>query len=312
MVSTPLSLSILLISTVPYCQAGSQSGSTEQRLPRSHWKRGQSSSSNSRNVPSEGYYDPRANGGLMLTKVPVTYPMGQGEPLNAIISGNSDAAVLKDQETQGGLRNYFLSLGFSGECLGQHSGEDQAADLGDGHGTKNETAVIRWNYGDPQLGSCKETVQGGNHFRYWVQDGPNTNSGAVFMAVSYEKPLNDGHDIIQNGYSLGRDWLVGNITNTTIPTANLTNGMNFSANSWSGGYEYQSDVRYITGLLDNTNDAINHNITVSGPGFNASDGFVAVIEVKLITKPPKSLAIITLPSLWQASIILGLLSLVLS
>lgn len=35
----------------------------------------------------------------------------------------------------------------------------------------NETAVIRWNYGDPQLGSCTETIEGGNHFRFWVQNG---------------------------------------------------------------------------------------------------------------------------------------------
>lgn len=73
---------------------------------------------------------------------------------------------------------------------------------------ENETAVIRWNYGDPKLGTCKETISGGNHFRYWVQNGPNTNrwltilfvnrtlllnsasnSGAVFMAASYEKPI---------------------------------------------------------------------------------------------------------------------------
>lgn len=26
------------------------------------------------------------------------------------------------------------ALGFAGECLGQHSGSDQQADLGDGHG----------------------------------------------------------------------------------------------------------------------------------------------------------------------------------
>ena len=39
----------------------------------------------------------------------------------------------------------------------------------------NETSVIRWNYGDPQLGSCQQTIQGGNHFRYWVQNGPNAN-----------------------------------------------------------------------------------------------------------------------------------------
>ena len=76
--------------------------------------------------------------------------------------------------------------------------------------TVNETAVIRWNYGDVQLGTCKETIEGGNHFRYWPQNGPQGNrycfklfclrienfiqfigivSGAFFLAASYEKPL---------------------------------------------------------------------------------------------------------------------------
>lgn len=64
----------------------------------------------------------------------------------------------------------------------------------------NETAVIRWDYGDPTLGTCTETIQGGNHFRYWVQDGKSADSGAIFMALSYEKPLADQHDIITNGY----------------------------------------------------------------------------------------------------------------
>jgi hypothetical protein len=36
---------------------------------------------------------------------------------------------------------------------------------------ENETAVIRWDYGDPTLGTCKESILGGNHFRYWPQDG---------------------------------------------------------------------------------------------------------------------------------------------
>lgn len=71
----------------------------------------------------------------------------------------------------------------------------------------NETAEIRWNYGDAQLGACKETIEGGDHFRYWPQNGPQGNryglgiiclqeinfvcftSGAIFMAVSYELPL---------------------------------------------------------------------------------------------------------------------------
>lgn len=39
---------------------------------------------------------------------PNTFPAGLGEPLNVIISANSDAEVLKDQEDDGGLRNYFL------------------------------------------------------------------------------------------------------------------------------------------------------------------------------------------------------------
>lgn len=40
--------------------------------------------------------------------MPNTFPAGLGEPLNAIITADSDSDVLKDQETDGGLRNYFL------------------------------------------------------------------------------------------------------------------------------------------------------------------------------------------------------------
>jgi hypothetical protein len=71
---------------------------------------------------------------------------------------------------------------------------------------------MRLDYGDPTLGTCKETVEGGNHFRYWVQSGGSADryylclsssaslenahlfffffleSGAVFMAISYELP----------------------------------------------------------------------------------------------------------------------------
>jgi hypothetical protein len=38
-----------------------------------------------------------------------------------------------------------------------------------------EKAVIRYDYGDPSLGTCRETIQGGNHFRYWVQNGADAN-----------------------------------------------------------------------------------------------------------------------------------------
>ncbi|KAF8157955.1 hypothetical protein B0H34DRAFT_706920 [Crassisporium funariophilum] len=253
--------------------------------PSHVWKR-----TTTRNVPVIGFNDPRDKGGSWLTKIPVTYPMGQGEPLNAIITGNSDERVLKDIETDGGLRNYFLSLGFSGECLGQHAGSDQAANLGDGNGYKNETSVIRWNYGDPQLGACRETVEGGNHFRYWAQNGPEGNTGSIFMAVSYELPLNLGHDIIVDGYNLGRDWLIGNITRSTVPTRNLTNTTTYSGTTTFANYTYQSDIKYVSGLLEDTNDGINHNLSVSVGGVNSVDGLVAVIDVKITESPVKSIA----------------------
>jgi len=38
--------------------------------------------------------------------------MGMGEPLNAIISGNSDPRVLVNAEVDGGLLNYFMFVTF--------------------------------------------------------------------------------------------------------------------------------------------------------------------------------------------------------
>ncbi|KAI0081521.1 hypothetical protein K474DRAFT_1587534 [Panus rudis PR-1116 ss-1] len=247
-----------------------------------------SSLSKRSNVPPEGYFNPADKGGSMLTKVPGTFPAGLGEPLNAIITGNSDEDVLKDTETDGGLRNYFLSFGYSSECLGQHLGDDQAADLGDGHGTLNETAVIRWNYGDPQLGSCQETVKGGGHFRYWVQNGPEANSGAIFLAVSYEMPLEKHHDIVPNGYNLGRDWMIGNITSQPIPTDQLTNTSTYSGQTSFNGYTYQTDIKYVSGLLSNSSDGINHYLTVGVDGKPAIDGLVAVMQVKIASRPASS------------------------
>ena len=43
---------------------------------------------------------------------------GLGEPINVIVSGNSDSQVLSPE----GFFNYALSLEFGTECLGQHLG----------------------------------------------------------------------------------------------------------------------------------------------------------------------------------------------
>jgi len=236
----------------------------------------------------------------MLTQVPGTTPPGQGEPINIIISGASSAPVLVDQQNAGGLRNYYLSLGFSSECLGQHMGSDQMANLGDGHGYLNETAVIRWDYGDPSLGTCKETIEGGNHFRYWVQDGSAGNSGAIFMAVSYEEPISESHDIIFQGYNLGRDWLIGNITGSRIPTETLTNQSTFTGSTSYGGYTYSHSIKYVSGLLPNTSIGINHNQTVGTPTLNAIDGLVAVMQIDITAQPSSAaskLSPLLIPSL---------------
>ncbi|KLO08546.1 hypothetical protein SCHPADRAFT_908523 [Schizopora paradoxa] len=283
--SLPLVCILLCLSSVSLARPSSW---TERFA--AEWTRRDSSSS-SRNVPPEGFYQPTS----FLTNVPGTFPAGLGEPLNVIISGNSDAAVLVNQLNDGGLQNYFQSVGFSGTCLGQIDGLQESVDLGDGNGTVNQTDVMRWNYGDPTLGTCKETVEGGNHFRYWIQDGPTGNSGAIFLAESYELPVAQDHDIIDNGYNLGRDWLVGNATsNTFINTTSLTANATFSGQTSAQGFTYQTSVIYLSGLLPNTSDGINHFITV-GDGQNAVDGLVAVLTVKISQRPQNTASSFALP-----------------
>ncbi|KAF8825139.1 hypothetical protein HHX47_DHR7000608 [Lentinula edodes] len=210
-----------------------------------------------------------------------TSPLGQQEPINLIISANSDSAVLKDGNIDGGLQNYFkLSL----------------------RSTVNQTGVMRWDYGNVQTGTCEETIDGGNHFRYWIQNGSAADSNAVFVAASYELPASStsrtsrevicltheapscrlgNHDIVVNGYNFGRDWIVGNITGSTIPTASLTNSSSYSGNTSSNGFSFSTTVQYVSGLLPNTSVGINHNLTVATDGENAVDGFVAVLTVKI-------------------------------
>ncbi|KZV95485.1 hypothetical protein EXIGLDRAFT_735208 [Exidia glandulosa HHB12029] len=243
--------------------------------------------SDARLKTDKGYVSPVDKGGKMLTSVPGTFPEGLGEPLNVVISGNSDAAVLVDSPQNGGLRNYWLSLRFAGECLGQHLGSDQAANLGDGNGALNETAVMRFDYDDPYLGTCQETVKGGNHFRYWVQNGKDANTGAVFMAASAEKPAAEGHDILPNGYNLARDWLVGNATggHDPIPTYNLTAGATFTGSTVFAGYTYRTTATYVDGLLKNSSDGVNHFQSVPVKGLPAIDGLVAVLEVHITNTP---------------------------
>jgi hypothetical protein len=84
--------------------------------------------------------------------------------------------------------------------------------------------------------------------------------------------------------------LVGNATTQSnlIPTGSLTNGTTFSGQTTYGGYVYQTDVQYLAGYLQNTSYGINHNFSVSSSVTNASDGLVAMMNVKILTSPPGS------------------------
>ncbi|KAF8606898.1 hypothetical protein BDV93DRAFT_436335, partial [Ceratobasidium sp. AG-I] len=138
-----------------------------------------------------GWHDPADGGGRMLDYTTIFY----GEPLNVIISGASHPDVL----THDGLHKYAKSIGFSEECLGIHIGDLHAADLGDGEGRKDEQFLARQHY-FPIWGTCWESLAGGNHFRAWNQQ----DTGAWFLAYV----ACDHHQIIDDGYNIGRDYLV--------------------------------------------------------------------------------------------------------
>lgn len=179
-----------------------------------------------------------------------------------------------------GLHNSSVHL--STQCLGAKFGAPQHANL-DGHTNVSEIQTLRWNYGDPYIGSCRETFEGGQHLRYWSQN----STGAIFMAVSVEMALDKGHDIIRNGYNAGRDFLVGNVTGMAWPfdTRNVTNATTFSGETRFRNYTYHTDVHYVSGLLANSSDNINHYITVEDDGQPAIDGLVAVLTVKITDRP---------------------------
>jgi len=192
--------------------------------------------------PSVPYFNPAEYGGSQLDR-----SAGAGEPLNVIVSAYSSPEVLTKQ----GILTWARSVGFSEECFGLHRGGPQTANLGDGRGWQNETAVLRWDYGDPEEGTCLETINGGNHFRHWTQ----STTGAYFLAVSVEHWLGKHHDIVVDGYDLGRDGLV----------------MRATGNTQYGSNRYTTTSYFVTGLLQPGSDGINHGIPI--------DGRVAVLTV---------------------------------
>ena len=185
----------------------------------------------------------------------------------------------------------------------------------------NQTAVIRWDYGNVQLGTCEETIEGGDHIRYWTQNGPDADTGAVFLALSYEMPIagtlsglspplpshmityrstqyhrewvsgcdmtRNPTDVARYRYNLGRDWFVGNATaqSSVINTSKDMNGSTYSGSTSFNGYTYHTTATYVSGLLQNTSVGINHYQSVGVNSTNAIDGLVIVMTVKITSQP---------------------------
>ncbi|KAF8894847.1 hypothetical protein BD779DRAFT_1435196 [Infundibulicybe gibba] len=195
------------------------------------------------------FYNPTTGGGSFLDK-----SGGLGEPLNVIISGLSSPDVL----TPAGFLNYARAIGFSNECLGLHRGGKQEANLGDGHNWVPEREVLRQHYQIPVLGTCLESLLGGNHLRVFRQDGPDANSNALFLAVSQEEDLANKHNIVPNGYNIGRD----NLVESAVGQHEFL------------GIEYNTIVQDLKGFIKPGSMGVNHGI--------AQDGVVKLLTVTIL------------------------------
>ncbi|KAJ7497741.1 hypothetical protein FB451DRAFT_242150 [Mycena latifolia] len=196
------------------------------------------------------FVNPTLGGGSWLDK-----SAGLGEPLNVVISAQSSPEVL----TLPGFLQYAQTIGFNVECLGLHLGNPQSANLGDGRGDVNETEVLRESFGIPGVGTCLESLTGGNHFRVFPQAG----TGALFLAVSKEEDVEESHDIIPDGYNIGRDLLVAGAVGTKT-------GFDASKFKWT---TYSTVAANVTGLIAPGSDGVNHGI--------AQDGVIKVLTVTI-------------------------------
>lgn len=84
--------------------------------------------------------------------------------------------------------------------------------------------------------------------------------------------------------------MIGNATGQSelIPTLDLTNTSTYSGQTTFNNYTYQTDVTYVAGLLANSSDGVNHYLSVAVDGRPAVDGLVAVMQVKIVSRPASS------------------------
>jgi hypothetical protein len=224
-------------------------------------------------------------------------PSDLGEPINVVVSARSSPEVL----TPDGFRLWLNSMNISQPCLGQASmpGSDnkQFAFLGpSGSPDQNLTELLTWreNFGDPLLGSCIQTFNGGFHLRAFNQ----TATGAIFIAASDEADLSHHHKILPDGYNSGRNNLTGLALNggkgTSMgPPYSAPQSYAVKAEKMRGLIEAGSQVRCrpLAAVVSSCGQNINHDI--------ATDGIITLLTVTLIKDTLTSSATFPLPDLTQ-------------
>ncbi|WRT63434.1 uncharacterized protein IL334_000339 [Kwoniella shivajii] len=214
-------------------------------------------------VVHKGFNNPILNGGSMLAYG--DWPPALGEPLNIIISNQSDPRVLVETMQEGGLYNYLEGAGFGGECFGLHMGDKQHCDLGDGYKNQTQRCILRYQYfHNEYLGTCLESIYGGNHIRVFKQE----DTGAYFLSSSAEMDSQSNHDLGMNAYDSGR----GQSTSHTTFTGEIT----------KRGWRYMTQIEYIDDLVPANRTKWNHYTGVQAVGGYISDGLVAVLTVRVV------------------------------
>nr|VWO99441.1 Phosphate:H symporter (Phosphate:H symporter, variant) [Ganoderma boninense] len=169
-----------------------------------------------------GWVDPRLNGGQFLDYTTDTL----GEPLNIIISSESDPDIL----TESGMQTYIKSIGFSRECLGLHYGHIHDADLGDG--PRTQAGAVPWA---PALLP---------YHRHLLGIYPRWTS----LPASQEMDSSKNHMIVDDGYNRGRNYIVERAT---------------AGSHWRGTW-WKAEVQWQDGLLESGNRGVNHGIEQDG------------------------------------------------
>ncbi|KAH9179349.1 hypothetical protein EDB89DRAFT_2063438 [Lactarius sanguifluus] len=229
---------------------------------------------------SEGWADPRINGGRLLDvsrpsvilhgaaprRAAQRDPLGAFGPIRSYRRGlpriHKVLPSLSPSALLAPIDSGFFCCRTAGpsdtpnECLGLHIGNIHKADLGDGNGRTPELYLARQAY-FPVWGTCWESIAGGHHFRAWRQNGTHADSGAWFIGASKEEHSQKRHKIVTNGYNLGRDWFVESA---------VVGSHQKGRNVWWG-----AEVEWRTGLLEPGSNGVNHGI--------AQDGRVAVLTV---------------------------------